>query len=503
MDSRIIRTRFAPSPTGMLHIGGVRTALYNYILARKFNGNFILRIEDTDQTRFVPEAEKYIIESLKWLGIMPDEGIINGGPYGSYRQSERKEIYKEYAKKLVGAGHAYYAFDTAEELEAMHKKLENAKIANPQYNAISREWMKNSLTLSQSEVESRIKNGEKYVIRFKMPKEGVVRFHDEVRGWVKVDVSTLDDKILLKSDGMATYHLASVVDDYLMKITHVIRGEEWLPSAPLHILIYKAFGWEDVMPTFVHLPLLLKPEGQGKLSKRDAEEHGFPIFPLSWTDPKTGKEILGFREKGYLSEALINFLALMGWNPGNNQELFSLEELIENFSLEHLGKSGARFNIKKAEWFNKQYLSRKSNDFFIPFIKEHVNEDNTEKLDSICEIVRERAAFTPDIWNYSKTFFNAPEELEQNDKFINETSVSFAQEFIVEAEKVNFIYDDIHQLMNSMLENKNLKYKDVMPFFRIALFGSSNGPDVVKSMIILGKEESFNRVNTLLKTYEG
>ena len=502
MNSKIVRTRFAPSPTGMLHIGGLRTAIYNYILARKYNCKFILRIEDTDKNRFVPQAEEYIINSLKWLGIMPDEGIINGGPYGPYKQSERKEIYKEYAKKLVEAGHAYYAFDSAEELEAMHKKLESAKIPNPQYNSVSREWMKNSLTLSQTEVESRINNGEKFVIRFKMPKEGVVRFHDEVRGWVKVDVSTLDDKILLKSDGMATYHLANVVDDYLMKITHVIRGEEWLPSAPLHILTYKAFGWEESMPTFVHLPLLLKPVGQGKLSKRDAEEHGFPIFPLSWQDNNTGKQVLGFREKGYLPEALLNFLVLMGWNPGNNQEIFSLEELIENFSLEHLGKSGARFNIKKAEWFNKQYLSRKSNDFFIPFIIEHVNEDDREKLNSICEIVKERAAFTSDIWTYAKTFFETPEELEHNEKFINDISLTFAKNFIQEIEKISFSQDEVHDLMNAMLENRNLKYKDVMPLFRIALFGSSNGPDVVKSMIILGKEESLNRIKTLLKKYE-
>lgn len=502
MCSKIVRTRFAPSPTGMLHIGGLRTALYNYILARKFNGVFVLRIEDTDQNRFVPAAEKYIIDSLQWLGIMPDEGVLNGGPYCPYRQSERKEIYKEYAEKLVASGNAYYAFDSAEELEAMHKKLENAKIPNPQYNAISREWMKNSLTLSKSEVDSRIKNGEKFVIRFKIPKEGFVRFYDEVRGWVKVDLSTLDDKILLKSDGMATYHLANVVDDYLMKITHVIRGEEWLPSTPLHVLTYKALGWEDAMPTFVHLPLLLKPVGQGKLSKRDAEEHGFPIFPLSWKDEKTGKEVLGFREKGYLPEALINFLALMGWNPGNNKELFSLEELIENFSLEHLGKSGARFNIKKAEWFNKQYLSHKQNDFFIPFIQEHVDENNREKLDSICDIVKERATFVPDIWNYSKTFFEAPVEHEKSEKFINETSIAFAKDFIDNIEQVDFEYEAVHTFMDDLLEKNSLKYKDVMPFFRIALFGISNGPDVVKSMIILGKEEFINRVRTLLKKYE-
>ncbi|MDR2402101.1 MAG: glutamate--tRNA ligase [Cytophagales bacterium] len=502
MDSKIIRTRFAPSPTGMLHIGGLRTAVYNYILSHKYNGNFILRIEDTDQKRFVPQAEKYIINSLKWLGIMPNEGIINGGPYGPYRQSERKEIYKEFVNKLIEADNAYYAFDSAEELEAMHKKLESAKIPNPQYNAISREWMKNSLTLSRTEVENRINDGDKFVIRFKMPKEGFVRFHDEVRGWVKVDVSTLDDKILLKSDGVATYHLANVVDDYLMKITHVIRGEEWLPSAPLHVLMYKAFGWEEFMPTFVHLPLLLKPVGQGKLSKRDAEEQGFPIFPLSWKDPNTGKEVLGFREKGYLPEALLNFLVLMGWNPGNNQEIFSLKELIENFSLERLGKSGARFNIKKAEWFNKQYLGRKPNDFFIPFITEHVREDNREKLDNICEIVKERAVFISDIWEFSKTFFKAPKELEQNEKFINATSLTFVQDFLQEIEKISFTHDEVHNFVNVLLENKNLKYKDVMPLFRIALFGSSNGPDVIKSMIIIGKDESLKRIKTLLQKYE-
>ena len=501
MFSKILRTRFAPSPTGMLHIGGLRTAIYNYILAKKYGGKFILRIEDTDQTRFVPQAEKYIIDSLHWLGINPDEGITCGGEFGPYRQSERKEIYQKYAHKLIEKGKAYYAFDSAEELEAMHKKLENAKIPNPQYNSISREWMKNSLTLSQTEVENKIKNGEPYVIRFKVPKDEFVRFHDEVRGWIKVNTSTLDDKILLKSDGMATYHLANIVDDYLMKITHVIRGEEWLPSAPLHVLLYRALGWEEEMPTFVHLPLLLKPVGQGKLSKRDAEEHGFPIFPLSWKDSNTGKEVLGFREKGYLPEALLNFLVLMGWNPGNNQEIFSLDELTKNFSLEHLGKSGARFNIKKAEWFNKQYLSKKPNDFFIPFITEHINESDEKKLNDVCDIIKERVTFTTDIWDNAKVFFERPVEFEKNEKFINDISLPFMKEFFSLTTKDNFNYKSLNERFNTMLEKKNLKYKDVMPIFRIALFGTSNGPDVVKSMLILGFEETKKRIENLLTNY--
>lgn len=354
-----VRVRFAPSPTGALHIGGVRTALYNYLLARKLKGTMILRIEDTDQNRFVPGAEDYIRKSLEWVGIRIDEGVGPGGPFAPYRQSERKAIYKQYAQQLIDSGAAYYAFDTEEELDAMRERLKNAGVAIQQYNSITRMEMRNSLTLPPDEVKSLIDSGTPCVIRLKVPRKEEVRLNDLIRGWVMVHSSQIDDKVLMKSDGMPTYHLANVVDDYLMKITHVIRGEEWLPSAPLHVLLYKFLGWEKQMPQFAHLPLLLKPDGNGKLSKRDADRLGFPIFPLTWTDPETGETTIGYKEAGYLPEAFINFLAFLGWNPGTPQEIFSLEELINEFSLERINKAGARFDILKAQWYNQHYLKQK------------------------------------------------------------------------------------------------------------------------------------------------
>ena len=362
MAENNIRVRFAPSPTGPLHSGGLRTALYNYLFARKHNGSMILRIEDTDQARYVEGAEKYILDSLKWAKIGIDEGPEESGEFQPYRQSERKEIYQKYAQQLVIEGKAYYAFDTPEELEAMRERLKEGRVANPQYNAITRTTMKNSLTLSEDEVNKRISNGEPYVVRLMVPKKEEVRFHDLVRDWVVVLSSTIDDKILLKSDGMPTYHLANVVDDHLMKITHVIRGEEWLPSAPLHVLLYRYLGWEASMPKFAHLPLLLKPDGNGKLSKRDSLKHGFPIFPLEWHDPESGEKLKGFREEGYLADAFLNFLAFLGWNPGTEQEIFAKDELIKSFSIDRIGKAGAKFDIDKAKWFNQQYLKMKSND---------------------------------------------------------------------------------------------------------------------------------------------
>ena len=498
---REVRTRFAPSPTGMLHIGGVRTALYNYLFAKKHGGQFVLRIEDTDSTRFVPEAEQYIISTLQWLDIMPDEGIINGGPYGPYRQSNRKEIYQEYAHRLIELGHAYYAFDSPDELEAMHHRLSESRVPNPQYGVVSREWMKNSLTLPADEVKSRIANREPYVIRFKIPCCETVRFYDEVRGWLKVDTSTLDDKILLKSDGMATYHLASIVDDYLMKISHVIRGEEWLPSAPFHMLGYKAFGWGDTMPVFVHLPLLLKPEGQGKLSKRDAEEHGFPIFPLSWYDKQNNKNVIGFKEKGYLPEAIINFLALMGWNPGDNREIFSKDELINEFSIERLGKSGARFNIKKAEWFNRKYLGNKNIDYLTTYITEDFDRSgikySTNTVHEVCELIKDRATFTNDLPDLAKPFFIDPQSYD--DSRIDNTKVNDAlvwiRNFIISTENMDWTYSSLHDVLNEDLKQKGLKMVDVMPTFRLILFGSTNGPDIIKSMIILGKEKVKCRIS--------
>ena len=493
---RRVRTRFAPSPTGFLHLGGIRTALYNYLLAKKYNGDFILRIEDTDRTRFVEGAQDYIIEALKWLKIEPNEGVYNGGPHEPYLQSLRKDIYQEYALKLVDSGWAYYCFDTQEELEEMHQRMSESNIANPQYNYISRNYMKNSLTLSKEEVNSRIANGEPYVIRFKIPENEIVRFHDIVRGWIKVDSKTLDDKVLLKSDGMATYHLAATVDDHLMEISHIIRGEEWLPSAPLHYLMNKAFGWLDTIPEFVHLPLLLKPNGQGKLSKRDAEEGGFPIFPLSYIDPRTNNKITGFKDKGYLPEAIINALVLLGWNPGNNKEIMSMDELIESFSLEKLQKSGARFNIKKFDWFNHQYIKNSDNNNLFKYFKEYKNED-INKLNKVCDLVKERANFIDDIYNNSKYFFIAPKEFDKgnlNDQQID-FSIKWIENFMNLISNKPLEFNILHDFLKETLEKDNLKMVDVMPTFRLILFGTTNGPDIIKSIIILGIEETKNRIN--------
>ena len=355
-----VRVRFAPSPTGPLHIGGVRTALYNYLFAKKNGGKMILRIEDTDQKRYVDGAEQYILDSLEWCGIHLDESIIHGGKYGPYRQSQRKEIYRPYAEQLVNNGFAYYAFDTAEELTLMRERMKKAGVTSPQYNSVTRSTMKNSLSLSDDEVKKRLNNEEPYVIRIKMPRNQEVKLFDVIRGWVVVNTNKMDDKVIFKSDGMPTYHLANVVDDYLMKISHVIRGEEWLPSAPLHVLLYEYLGWKSQQPQFAHLPLLLKPDGNGKLSKRDGDRLGFPVFPLNWKNPETGEISLGYKEAGYLPEAFINMLAFLGWNPGTPQEIFSIDDLCETFTLDRVGKSGAKFDFDKTKWFNQQYLRSKS-----------------------------------------------------------------------------------------------------------------------------------------------
>lgn len=503
---RPVRVRFAPSPTGALHIGGVRTALYNYLLAKKHQGQFILRIEDTDQARFVPGAEQYILESLQWLGIQPDEGIYQGGPHAPYRQSERKSIYQQYATQLVEADKAYYAFDTPEELEAMRERLQAAKVNSPQYNAISREWMKNSLTLPKEEVVARLQSQTPYVVRFKMPHKELVRFYDQVRGWVKVDSSTLDDKVLLKSDGMATYHLANVVDDYLMQISHVIRGEEWLPSAPLHVLLYQAFGWEKVMPQFVHLPLLLKPEGHGKLSKRDADEHAFPIFPLSWTDPFTQQHAMGFREKGYLPEAIINFLALLGWSPGTDKELFSKEELVQAFSLERLGKSGVKFDIQKANWFNHQYLLQKTEQELASYVTKELDQKNvpytSAQVVQVCELVKERATFPQDLWEQGKVFFQAPTTYDSQAVQKKWTPDAYAtlQAFVPVIRALpNFQAPFIKEALVNLLQEKTLKLGEMMSVIRMALLGTTAGPDLMQSMEILGKEETVARIERALK----
>ena len=410
---RKVRVRFAPSPTGPLHIGGVRTALYNYLFARQNGGDMILRIEDTDQTRFVPGAEDYIIEALDWLGIKFDEGVHIGGNYGPYRQSDRKPLYRQYADQLLRDGWAYYAFDRPEALDAKRKEYEAQK-KTFQYDCTTRGTMENSLSLPADEVSRRIESGEPYVVRFKFPEDLDITVHDLIRGDVTMNSRLLDDKVLFKSDGMPTYHLANIVDDHLMEVSHVIRGEEWLPSAPLHVMLYRAFGWEDTMPQFAHLPLLLKPDGNGKLSKRDGDRLGFPVFPLDWHNPETGEVSSGYRERGYLPEAVVNMLALLGWNPGNDQELMTMDELIKLFSIEHISKSGAKFNVEKAKWFNHEYLQKCSDEriaeMFLPQLKEHGIDAPMDYVVKVCGMMKERISFPSELWDQTHYFFVAPTE---------------------------------------------------------------------------------------------
>ncbi len=501
-----VRVRFAPSPTGALHIGGVRTALYNYLFARKNKGTMILRIEDTDQNRFVPGAEDYIINALEWCGIKPDEGPGYGGDYGPYKQSERKPMYREYAERLVKEGKAYYAFDTAEELEAMRERLKAAKVDNPQYNVITRASMKNSLTLSADEVKTRLASGEPYVIRLKVPRKEEIRLNDLIRGWIVVHSSTLDDKVLMKSDGMPTYHLANIVDDHLMKITHVIRGEEWLPSAPIHVLLYQYFGWEESMPKFAHLPLLLKPDGNGKLSKRDAQKHGFPIFPTEWTDPESGETSMGFRESGYLPEAFTNFLAFLGWNPGTSQELFTMEELTEAFSIERIGKSGTKFDINKAKWFNQQYLKKKPNSELASYLLSELEKNNIscseEKAEQICNELKERVSFQHEFWTEAMYFFIAPEEYDEkvvSSKWTEEAVLALSEyrKAILAVQDV-FTPEAAKETLTNVLDKNNIKMGKVMQALRVSITGAGAGPDLMNIISILGREEAAKRIEQAL-----
>lgn len=500
-----VRLRFAPSPTGPLHIGGVRTALYNYLYAKKHNGKFILRVEDTDQSRFVEGAEDYIMEALHWLGIEPDESPSNEGKFGPYRQSERKSIYMEYAMKLVEEGNAYYAFDTSEELDAMRERLKAARVATPQYNSITRMTMKNSLTLPEDEVKRRLDSGDPYVIRLKVPRKEEVRLNDMVRGWVMVHSSAIDDKVLMKSDGMPTYHLANVVDDHLMEITHVIRGEEWLPSAPLHVLLYRFLGWEDTMPKFAHLPLLLKPDGNGKLSKRDADAGGYPVFPLNWENPETGDIWKGFREEGYLSEAVLNFLAFLGWNPGTQQELFSKEELIEAFTVERIGKSGTKFDIQKAMWFNQQYIKAKPNKELAGYLKKDLDEkglkETEEKMEKVVDMMKERVVFPADFWNEASFFFTTPESYDE--KVVKskwtESAVEVISEFKDELDKTEGLNaEKAKETLMEVLDRKNLKIGKVLQALRLAVTGKGAGPDLMEIIEVLGKEETTKRIDHAL-----
>ena len=508
MSGKSVRVRFAPSPTGPLHIGGIRTALFNYLFARKTNGTFILRIEDTDQIRFVPGAEDYIIESLKWCGIQIDEGVSVGGTYEPYRQSERTGIYKKYADHLVQAGHAYLAFDTSDELEDYRREFE-AQNSTFIYNAKIRNSLKNTFNLSESEVKSLLDKGTPSVIRFKMPIDQEVIFNDLVRGEVRVNTSTLDDKVLFKADGMPTYHLANVVDDYLMKISHVIRGEEWLPSAPLHVLLYRAFNWENEMPIFAHMPLTLKPDGKGKLSKRDGDRLGFPVFPLQWTNPETGEISSGYRESGYLPEAFINILALLGWNPGTDKEFFTMDELIREFSLERIIKSGSKFDPEKAKWFNHQYIIQKDDHELALWLNEDLKKKNLnfpmDYITRVIGLVKERAFLLNDLWKESWFFYIRPEKYDENvtKKVWKEETTGIISDVrdILNGLK-EFNHDNIEASIRNYIEGKAIGFGHIMNPLRLALIGSNQGPGLTVVMEILGKEEVMQRIGTCLETFK-
>ena len=497
MTERRVRVRFAPSPTGPLHIGGVRTALFNYLFARQHGGDFVFRIEDTDSHRFVPGAEEYIIESFKWLGIKFDEGVSFGGDHGPYRQSERRDIYKKYVDQLLADGKAYYAFDTPEELDA-----KRAEIQNFQYDARTRMQMRNSLSLPEAEWRQMIADGEQYVVRFLITPGIEVHVNDMIRGDVGIKSDILDDKVLYKSaDELPTYHLANIVDDHLMEISHVIRGEEWLPSAPLHVLLYRAFGWEDTMPRFAHLPLLLKPEGKGKLSKRDGDRLGFPVFPLEWHDPKTGEVSSGYRESGYFPEAVVNFLALLGWNPGTEQELFSLEELVEAFDISKCSKSGAKFDYQKGIWFNHEYILRKSNeeiaDLFAPIVANNGVDESMERIRTVVSLMKDRVSFVRELWDLCSFFFLPPTEYDE--KTVRKRWKEYSAQQMTELAEVlegidDFSIEGQEPVVMKWVEDKGYKLGDVMNAFRLALVGIGKGPGMFDISAFLGKEETLRRL---------
>ncbi len=503
MSERKVRVRFAPSPTGPLHIGGVRTALYNYLFARQHGGELVFRIEDTDSHRFVPGAEEYILKAFKWLDIQFDEGVSFGGSHGPYRQSERRDIYKKYVGQLLDAGKAYYAFDTPEELEA-----KRAEVKNFQYDTTTRMQMRNSLTMSEEQWKKLIDDGAQYTVRFKVEPGQEIHVNDMIRGDVCVKSDILDDKVLYKSaDELPTYHLANIVDDHLMEITHVIRGEEWLPSAPLHVLLYKAFGWEDSMPRFAHLPLLLKPEGKGKLSKRDGDRLGFPVFPLEWHDPKTGEVSSGYRESGYFPEAVVNFLALLGWNPGNDQELFSLEELVKAFDITKCSKSGAKFDYQKGIWFNHEYILRKSDDeiarLFAPIVANNGVDESFDRVKLVVHMMKDRVNFVKELWPLCSFFFIAPTEYDEKTvrKRWKEFSAQQMSELIDVLECIDdFSVEGQEPVVEKWIADKGYKMGDVMNAFRLALVGIGKGPGMFDISAFLGKEETIKRLRKAIST---
>lgn len=502
MSERKVRVRFAPSPTGPLHIGGVRTALYNYLFARQHGGELVFRIEDTDSHRYVPGAEEYILESFKWLGIKFDEGVSFGGNHGPYRQSERREIYRKYVDILLSSGKAYVAFDTPEELEAKRKETNNF-----QYDSHTRMQMRNSLTLSKEEVDQLMDDGQQYVVRFKVESGMDVHVDDMIRGDVCIKSDILDDKVLYKSaDELPTYHLANIVDDHLMEISHVIRGEEWLPSAPLHVLLYRAFGWEDTMPRFAHLPLLLKPEGKGKLSKRDGDRLGFPVFPLEWEDPKTEEISSGFRESGYFPEAVINFLALLGWNPGTEQELFTLDELVQVFDITKCSRSGAKFDYQKGIWFNHEYILKKSDaeiaKQFAPIVANNGVDATMERVQTVVHLMKDRVNFVQELWPLCSFFFIAPTEYDE--KTVKKRWKDYSGQQMAELSKVlgdieDFSIEGQEPIVMKWVEDKGYKLGDVMNAFRLALVGIGKGPGMFDISSFLGKEETLRRLHTAIE----
>ena len=507
-----VRVRFAPSPTGALHIGGVRTALYNYLFARKHGGVFILRIEDTDQTRYVPGAEAYIIESLRWLGLLPDEGPGFGGNYGPYRQSERKDIYRQYAQQLIEAGQAYYAFDTPEELEAAREAAKAAGNHTWKYDAAARSSMQNSLTLPPAEVESRLASGDPDVVRLLVPADETIRFQDLIRGDVSFQGTELDDKVILKSDGMPTYHLANIVDDRLMEVTHVIRGEEWLSSTAHHVLLYRFLGWEREMPAFAHLPLILKPSGKGKLSKRDGDKLGMPVFPLSWEGETESDSFTGFREFGFDPRAVLNFLAFLGWNPGTEQEIFSLEELGQAFSIEGIGKAGARFDFDKAKWFNQQYIMATPDEELAkavrPIIEAHGHRPDDAFLTAFCGLMKERVVLYPDFWTNAYYFFEDVREFDQKTirkKWRPESRPLFEQlRDRLRAAGPEAWADEagVKLTVETFMQDNELKFGDVLPILRVALSGTMQGPAIFPMMVLLGKEEVSRRLDLAYEVFD-
>lgn len=506
--SQNIRVRFAPSPTGPLHIGGVRTALYNYLFAKKHGGSFILRIEDTDQRRYVANAEKYIIDALNWAGIPYDEGIGKEAGYGPYRQSERKEIYKKYAQQLIDTGWGYYAFDTAEDLN-VQRKAHEAKGETFIYNWHNREQLNNSLVLSKEDIEKRIARGDDYVVRFKVPKDETLVLQDIIRGEIKIDTNTIDDKVLFKSDGMPTYHLANIVDDHMMEISHVIRGEEWLPSMALHILLYRAYDW--TAPQFAHLPLLLKPVGKGKLSKRDGDKLGFPVFPLAYTNEETGEVSRGYREDGYFPEAFINMLAFLGWNPGTEQELFSLEDLIQTFSLDKVSKSGAKFDLDKTKWFQQQYMQVADDkdlaNLFVSVFDTKINDSNGQQSDisyvtKVVSLLKERATFVTDLWDLGHYFFESPTsyEVKAAKKAWKEDTSDLMKNVIDILKDIDsFSSENIEARVKEWIQENELGFGKILMPFRLSLVGSMQGPHVFDIASLIGKEESISRIEKAIQ----